>query len=127
MSDDFRLGIQIPEPDINESGEFFAALADPTCNALVAAGIPAETAAEAVNRVLVHLAETFSGEKFYVTKQPATFARWMMAYQDLRRMPSRDVDRKYGWSDGYSLRVKEKVDALIQRRTQLRLPLNSKK
>ena len=42
-------------------------------------------------------------------------------------MPSRDVDRKYGWSDGYSLRVKEKVDALIQRRTQLRLPLNSKK
>ena len=86
-----------------------------------------ETAAEAVNRVLVHLAETFSGEKFYVTKQPATFARWMMAYQDLRRMPSRDVDRKYGWSDGYSLRVKEKVDALIQRRTQLRLPLNSKK
>ena len=47
MSDDFRLGIQIPEPDINESGEFFAALADHTCNALVAAGIPAETAAEA--------------------------------------------------------------------------------
>ena len=124
---DFALGIKIPEPDINESGEFFAAWADHTCSALVAAGIPAETAAEAVNRVLVHLAETFSGEKFYVTKQPATFARWMMAYQDLRRMPSRDVDRKYGWSDGYSLRVKEKVDALIQRRTQLRLPLNSKK
>ena len=120
---DFALGIKIPEPDINESGEFFAALADHTCSALVNAGIPAE----AVNRVLVHLAETFSGEKFYVTKQPATFARWMMAYQDLRRMPSRDVDRKYGWSDGYSLRVKEKVDALIQRRTQLRLPLNSKK
>ena len=25
---DFALGIKIPEPDINESGEFFAALAD---------------------------------------------------------------------------------------------------
>ena len=124
---EFQWGVQIPEPDINESGEFFAALADHTCSALVAAGIPAETAAEAVNRVLVHLAETFSGEKFYVTKQPAIFARWMMAYQDLRRMPSRDVDRKYGWSDGYSLRVKEKVDALIQRRTQLRLSFDSKK
>jgi len=86
-----------------------------------------ETAAEAVNRVLVHLAETFSGEKFYVTKRPAIFARWMMAYQDLKRMPSRDVDRKYGWADGYSLRVKDKVDALIQRRTQLRLPLDGKK
>lgn len=127
MSDDFRLGVQIPEPDINESGEFFAALADHTCNALVAAGIPAETAAEAVNRVLVHLAETFSGEKFYVTKRPAIFARWMMAYQDLKRMPSRDVDRKYGWADGYSLRVKEKVEALIQRRTQLRLSFDNKK
>lgn len=124
---DFALGIKIPEPDINESGEFFAALADHTCSALVAAGIPAETAAEAVNRVLVHLAETFSGEKFYVTKRPAIFARWMMAYQDLKRMPSRDVDRKYGWADGYSLRVKDKVDALIQRRTQLRLPLDGKK
>ena len=124
---DFALGIKIPEPDINESGEFFAALADHTCSALVNAGIPAETAAEAVNRVLVHLAETFSGEKFYVTKQPAIFARWMMAYQDLRRMPSRDVDRKYGWSDGYSLRVKEKVEALIQRRTQLRLSFDNKK
>jgi len=94
MSDDFRLGVQIPEPDINESGEFFAALADHTCSALVAAGIPAETAAEAVNRVLVHLAETFSGEKFYVTKQPATFARWMMAYQDLRRMPCDQLSRR---------------------------------
>ena len=77
--------------------------------------------------MLVHLAETFSGEKFYVTKRPAIFARWMMAYQDLKRMPSRDVDRKYGWADGYSLRVKDKVDALIQRRTQLRLPLDGKK
>ena len=124
---DFALGIKIPEPDINESGEFFAALADHTCSALVAAGIPAETAAEAVNRVLVHLAETFSGEKFYVTKRPAIFARWMMAYQDLKRMPSRDVDRKYGWADGYSLRVKDKVDALIQRRTQLRLSFDNKK
>ena len=124
---DFALGIKIPEPDINESGEFFAALADHTCTALVAAGIPAETAAEAVNRVLVHLAETFSGEKFYVTKRPAIFARWMMAYQDLKRMPSRDVDRKYGWADGYSLRVKDKVDALIQRRTQLRLSFDDKK
>ena len=109
---EFQWGVQIPEPDINESGEFFAALADHTCSALVAAGIPAET---------------FSGEKFYVTKRPAIFARWMMAYQDLKRMPSRDVDRKYGWADGYSLRVKDKVDALIQRRTQLRLPLDGKK
>ena len=124
---EFQWGVQIPEPDINESGEFFAALADHTCTALVAAGIPAETAAEAVNRVLVHLAETFSGEKFYGTKRPAIFARWMMAYQDLKRMPSRDVDRKYGWADGYSLRVKDKVDALIQRRTQLRLSFDDKK
>ena len=34
---EFQWGVQIPEPDINESGEFFAALADHTCSALVAA------------------------------------------------------------------------------------------
>ena len=127
MSEPFRLGVSIPEPDINESGEFFAAFADHLYEALTAAGINGETAAGAVNGAILHLAETFAGEKFYVTKQPVVFARWMMAYNDLRRMPSRDVDRKYGWSDGYSLKVKEKVQALMQRRSQLRLSFDDKK
>ena len=38
-------------------------------------------------------------------------------------MDYRDVDRKYGWSQGYSLKIKEKIQALMQRRTQLRLPI----
>ena len=47
----------------------------------------------------------------------------MRAYNDLRTMHYRDVDRKYGWSPGYSLKIKDKIVAMMVRRTQLRLPM----
>ena len=71
----------------------------------------------------MRLSQAFAGEKIYITKNPANFARWLCAYHDLRYMDYRDVDRKYGWSQGYSLKIKEKIQALMQRRTQLRLPI----
>lgn len=123
MTDNFQWGKSIPEPDINETGEFFASLADHLHAALVSQGIDAQHATTAIDATLVHLAKTFSGEKIYIGKQPAIFAKWMQAYNDLRTMHYRDVDRKYGWSPGYSLKVKEKIIALMQRRTQLRLPI----
>lgn len=123
MTDNFQWGVSIPEPDINETGEFFAALSDHLHATLVSQGIDAERASAAIDATLVELAKTFAGERIYIGKQPAIFARWVRAYNDLRTMHYRDVDRKYGWSPGYSLRVKDKINTLMQRRTQLRLPM----
>lgn len=123
MTDNFQWGVSIPEPDINETGEFFAALSDHLHATLVSQGIDAECASAAIDATLVELAKTFAGERIYIGKQPAIFARWVRAYNDLRTMHYRDVDRKYGWSPGYSLKIKEKIVAMMVRRTQLRLPM----
>lgn len=125
MTDNFQWGVSIPEPDINETGEFFAALSDHLHASLTEQGIDSDKATTAISATLLTLAQTFAGEKIYVVKQPVVFARWMQAYNDLRTMHYRNVDRKYGWSPGYSLKVKEKVIALMQRRQQLRLPIDN--
>lgn len=66
MTDDFQWGVSIPEPDINETGEFFAALTDHLHATLVSQGIDAAQATAAIDATLVHLANTFAGEKLYV-------------------------------------------------------------
>lgn len=124
MTGDFQWGVSIPAPDISEAGEFFAALSDHMYAELTGQGIDAHIAAKAIHATLARLSETFAGEKLYVNKNPATFARWMQAYNDLRTMPYRDVDRKYGWSAGYSLIVKQRIQEMMLRRHQLRLPID---
>ena len=121
--DNFKWGVSIPEPRFDVSGEFFAALADHLHAILTSEGITEATASKAIHETLVRLSQAFAGEKIYITKNPANFARWLCAYHDLRYMDYRAVDRKYGWSQGYSLKIKEKIQALMQRRTQLRLPI----
>lgn len=120
---DFQLGIKIEDPEPGDAGEFFADLADHTFTSLVDQGIDYGKATDIVSSLLVKLSETFAGEKIYISKQPQVFARWMSAYNDLRTMDYRDVDKKYGWSQGYSLRVQKKIRQRRQHRSQLRLPL----
>lgn len=123
---DFQLGIKIDDPEPGSAGEFFAELADHTFTSLIDQGIDYGDATDIVSSLLVKLSETFAGEKIYITKQPQVFARWMSAYNDLRTMDYKDVDKKYGWSQGYSLRVQQKIRQLRQHRSQLRLPLEFK-
>lgn len=118
----FKLGLSIADPEIDRSGEFFADLADHTYNHLIE-HIEPDTAQAIVNSLLAELSKTFAGEKIYITRKPAIFARWMQAYNDLRYMHYLDVDRKYGWSDGYSLRIQDKISKMRKHRQQLRLPL----
>lgn len=121
---EFEWGKSIPDPEIDRSGEFFADMADHLYSQLtVEARLSEDKAHAVVDSVIVHLSQTFAGEKFYVSRRPAMFAKWLQAYNDLRHMHYLDVDRKYGWSDGYSLRVQQKIREMRQHRNQLRLPL----
>ena len=45
----------------------------------------------------------------------------MAIYADLQTMKHRDVDKKYGVSNGYSLTIAKKIDDMRKHRDQLRL------
>ncbi len=117
----FKLNGQQPAPQLNDAGEFFADLGDHARELLVKRGIATDEATGIVNDLILHLAETFCGEGFYVTKKPVVFAKQMAALMDLRYMHYKDVDLKYGWSRGYSLKLAEQYKAKKQRREQLQL------
>ncbi len=121
MSKSFKLDGSQPAPDLSDAGEFFADLSDHTRELLISRGISEYDALNIVNDLILHLAQTFHGEGFYVTKKPVVFARQMAAYADLRHMHYKDVDLKYGWSQGYSLKLAQKIKEKRQRREQLRL------
>lgn len=122
MSESFKLDGSQPAPEINDAGEFFADLADHSRELLTARGISEPDAVSIVNDLILHLAQTFHGESFYVTKKPMEFARQMAALADLRHMHYKDVDLKYGWSSGYSLKLAKQIKEKKQRREQLKLP-----
>ncbi len=121
----FKLNGQQPAPQLNDAGEFFAALGDHARELLIKRGVASNEATEIVNDLILHLAETFAGEGFYVSKKPVVFAKQMAALMDLRHMHYKDVDLKYGYSRGYSLKLAEQYKAKKQRREQLQLSFNT--
>lgn len=125
MSESFKLGGSQPAPEINDAGEFFADLGDHSRELLVAHGVSQADAVSIVNKLILHLAKTFHGQSFYVTKKPLEFARQMAALADLQYMHYKDVDLKYGWSQGYSLKLAQQVKERKQHREQLRLAFDN--
>lgn len=126
MSELFKLDGSQPAPELNDAGEFFADLSDHVVEALIAEGIGQQKALKIVADLILHLAKTFHGESFYVTKKPLDFAKQMAALADLRYMPYKDVDIKYGWSRGYSLKLAQQIKEKKQRREQLKLDFRSR-
>lgn len=96
-------------PEINDCGEFFADFIDHVTDSLKADGLSEEKAGNIAINTAVKLAETFSGESFYVSRKPKIFARQLAMYNDLKRMHYADVDKKHGVSQGYSLKIAKKI------------------
>lgn len=106
---------------INDAGEFFADFIDILQAQLTERNIDENVASKMVSEIVHNLALAFSGETFYVSKKPLTFAKQMAMYNDLRHMQSSDVDKKYGVSTGYSLKIKKMIDDKRYHREQLKL------
>ncbi len=102
-------------------GEFFASFIAIQQQQLIDQGIDEAKAKKMVSHMVYNLSVAFGGETFYVTKKPQVFARQMQIYSDLKTMPSSDVDKKYGLSQGYSLKIKKEIDEKIYHRQQLTL------
>lgn len=114
--------INSPATDIqiNQTGEFFADFIDFLIKNLQKNGLSNDCATETAIRVSVDLASHFSGETFYVSRKPLMLATQMSIYADLQRMPSADVDMKYGVSKGYSTIIGRKINQAREKRKQLK-------
>lgn len=106
---------------VGDTGEFFASFIELLQSELVKKGVEASKASGIVSFIVCELSNAFAGETFYITKKPAIFARQMAMYADLQTMPHYDVDKKYGVSRGYSLKVAQQIDQKRQHREQLQL------
>ncbi len=104
----------------NNCGEFFADFIDHTSLYLEKLGISEDKANNAALNIATQLSETFSGETFYVSKKPKIFAKQLAMYNDLKHMHYADVDKKYGVSKGYSLKVAQKINAARKHRRELK-------
>lgn len=91
-------------------------------DAFKAQSLPQVDAAKSANDIVLKLSMDFAGETIYVNKKPQVFVRQMAMYADLQVMPSAEVDRKYGVSKGYSLKVAKKIKQQRQMRPQLQFP-----
>lgn len=109
---------QLLNPD--NCGEFFADFIDFVTYSLKADGLSEEKAGEMAVNAAVSLAETFSGESFYVSRKPKIFARHLAMYNDSKRMAYADVDKKYGVSRGYSQKIAKKIKDKRNHRKNLR-------
>lgn len=119
----FALDGERKAPDTGDLGEFFGDLIDHMRAKLLADGYDNQAANDLINKVVLDLSETFAGQPFYVTKKPKVFARQMAMYADLQYMNHKDVDKKYGVSRGYSLKVAQQIRERRTEREQLRLDL----
>lgn len=123
MSDTFEL---TPPPPIEElaevgdAGEFFASFIELCFAGLVKNGVADSDASTIVSKLVCQLSIAFAGETFYIAKKPAIFARQLAMYADLQTMPHYDVDKKYGVSRGYSLKVAQQIDGKRHQREQLK-------
>ncbi len=107
--------------DVGNTGEFFAEFIDLLQYALAQQKIDDKKSDKIVSHLVYKLAETFAGEPFYISRKPTIFAKQMAMYADLKRMKSSDVDKKYGVSKGYSLKIKKMIDDKRFHREQLKL------
>ena len=107
--------------EVGDTGEFFASFIELLQAELVKNGVPKESSSTVVSKVVCELSQAFAGETFYISKKPAVFARQMAMYADLQTMPHYDVDKKYGVSRGYSLKVAQQINAQRKHREQLKL------
>ncbi len=123
MGREFKLDGARLAPDTGDVGEFFGDMIDHLRLKLIEEGYSNESANKLIYDIVLKLSETFAGQPFYVTKKPIVFARQMAMYADLQYMNHRDVDKKYGVSRGYSLKVAEKIRKRRQEREQLRLDI----
>ena len=122
--DKFELTITPPIEEleaISDTGEFFASFIELLQADLVKHNIRPTDASKIVSHIVCKLASAFSGETFYVSRKPLMIARQMAIYADLQTMKHRDVDKKYGVSNGYSLTIAKKIDDMRKHRDQLRL------
>ena len=103
-----------------QTGEFFADFIDFLIASLQESGISSEEAHETAIKASTHLSQNFSGETFYITRRPLEFARKMAIYADLQRMPSSDVDKKYGVSRGYSRVILRNIEQERRKRKRLK-------
>lgn len=106
--------------EVGDTGEFFASFIELLHADLVKHGVARESASTIVSKVVCQLSQAFAGETFYISKKPAVFARQMAMYADLQTMPHYDVDKKYGVSRGYSLKVAQQINAQRKHREQLK-------
>lgn len=106
--------------EVGDTGEFFASFIELLQAELVKNGVPKESSSTVVSKVVCELSQAFAGETFYISKKPAVFARQMAMYADLQTMPHYDVDKKYGVSRGYSLKVAQQINAQRKHREQLK-------
>ena len=123
MPDNLELISPMPNddlPNIGVAGEFFAGFMEFLKASLLTNGIDETHARDFVIKVVYELSQAFAGDTFYVTKKPVVFARQMAMYADLQTMPHYDVDKKYGVSRGYSLKVAQQIDAQRKHREQLK-------
>lgn len=105
--------------EIGDPGEFFASFIELLQGNLVKHGMEAKQASHLVSQIVCELALSFKGETFYIAKKPAVFARQMAMYADLQTMPHYDVDKKYGVSRGYSLKVAKQINDKRKQREDL--------
>lgn len=124
MPDNFEPISTMPNddlPDIGVAGEFFGGFIEFLKASLLTCGIDETDARDITIKVVHELSQAYAGDTFYVTKKPLVFARQMAMYADLQTMPHYDVDKKYGVSRGYSLKVAQQIDAQRKHREQLKL------
>lgn len=106
--------------EVGDTGEFFASFIELLQAELVKHGVAEDNSSTIVSKVVFELSQAFAGETFYISKKPAVFARQMAMYADLQTMPHYDVDKKYGVSRGYSLKVAQQINAQRKHREQLK-------
>ncbi len=123
MLETFELTSPMPVEKLMEvggTGEFFASFIELLQAELVKHGGAEDNSSTIVSKVVFELSQAFAGETFYISKKPAVFARQMAMYADLQTMPHYDVDKKYGVSRGYSLKVAQQINAQRKHREQLK-------
>lgn len=123
MLETFELTSPMPVEKLMEvgaTGEFFASFIELLQAELVKHGGAEDNSSTIVSKVVFELSQAFAGETFYISKKPAVFARQMAMYADLQTMPHYDVDKKYGVSRGYSLKVAQQINVQRKHREQLK-------
>lgn len=123
MPETFELTSPLPIEELTglgDVGEFFSLFIELLYTDLVKSGIAEKSASTITGKVASNMSLAFAGQTFYVTNKPATFARQMAMLADLKTMPHYDVDKKYGVSRGYSVRLARQINDQRKHREQLK-------